>query len=76
MICKIPALKTQHAETIRDSDKSYVFFTKIGRWRISDVTGPSRHLLSNVAYTMSNAAPGDNQEAALWKDATSYLAIR
>jgi hypothetical protein len=29
-----------------------------------------------VACTMSNAAPGDNQEAALWKDATSYLAIR
>jgi hypothetical protein len=25
---------------------------------------------------MNNAAPGDNQEAALWKDATSYLAIR
>jgi hypothetical protein len=43
---------------------------------VSPVTGPSRHLLSNVAYTMNNAAPGDNQEAALWKDATSYLAIR
>jgi hypothetical protein len=42
----------------------------------SDATGPSRHWMSNVGYTTINAAPGGNQEAALRKDATSYLAMR
>jgi hypothetical protein len=41
----------------------------------SDATGPSRHLLSNAAYTTSNAAPGGNQKAAFGGDGESYLAI-